>query len=380
MENHRQTALFVVPNLDSGGAERTILNIVNRLDRSVFKPVLVLYQKRGALLKRLGEDVEIVDLQASRARFAVLSLARVIRKIKPAVILSTIRYANAATVFAALLARSRATVVVRETNNFTAAGVSVKGRKERVVGWCYRHADLVVALSEGVRRDVMARYAVPQERVRTIYNPVNIEEVQKMAELPLPPHPDLRIPEPGVFNIIAVGHLKRQKGFDLLIRAIAELQDVPLRLLIVGDGPEEADLRQLIRDLNLSDKVRLLGYQENPYALMAKSDLFVLSSRWEGFGHVIVEAMACGVPVLATRCPSGPDEIINHDIDGMLCEPDSVDALVAGIQRLWRDQAARKAYAEKAKKTAARFDVRAITREYETIFRNSNDYEEKNYA
>ncbi|MCZ6672272.1 MAG: glycosyltransferase [Verrucomicrobia bacterium] len=361
--------LFILPSLAGGGAERTFVNIANHLDRKRFRPVVSFFRKEGPFLDLLHEDVELRPLECSRARLSVLRLAQLIRALQPHVVFSTLRYVNAAAVLSGVLARTRAGVLVNETNHWTAAGVKTGSWREQLVRWSYYRARKVVAMSNGVREDVIRRYGIPPEQVVTIYNPIDLSEIAQLMQDPVDA---LGFGENAErekhFQIIAAGALERQKGYDLLIKAVARLNHIPYQLSILGEGSQEKNLKKLAQDLRIEDRVRFMGFQKNPYAWMARSDLFVLSSRWEGFGNVIVEAMACGVPVLAARCPAGPDEIISNDADGCLCEPESVDALAYYIEELWRDPERRSRYARVAQESVRRFDVGIIVRDYERLF------------
>jgi len=364
-----ETVLFVLPSLGGGGAERTVLNIVNHLDRERYRPILALYRKEGSYLSLLREDIHVEELKSSRARFSIPRLSHVIRTFKPSLIFSTIRYINVATVMSAILARTGVPVLVRESNHQTAAGIGTRSWREQLVGWSYRRAQKVVSLSNGVREDVIKRYWLRPEHVVTIYNPIDLDNI---AELALGPINDDKFENEIngnlCFQIIAVGALERQKGYDLLIKAVARLDHIPYKLRILGEGSERERLTRLVQDLGVEDRVLLMGFQKNPYAWMAGADLFVLSSRWEGFGHVITEAMACGTPVLAARCRAGPDEIITNDVDGRLCEPESISSLAYHIDELWREPAKRKRYAIMARESVRRFDVGIIVRNYERLF------------
>ena len=173
-----------------------------------------------------------------------------------------------------------------------------------------------------------------------------------------------------------VGALEYQKGHDLLIRALGQLGHIPLRLKIVGDGSEKSRLVRVAEDLGVSERVAFFPFQQNPYASMARADLFVLPSRWEGFGHVVAEAMACGVPVLAARCPAGPDEIITDGVDGSLCAPNSTSALAHHIEKLWGEPSTRERYAAAGRESVKRFDVRSIVPEYERLFLEVSAHED----
>ena len=366
MNKRRLTVAIVLPELGGGGAERTFLNILNHLDRSRFKPVLVLYRRSGSYLTLLREDVSVVSMGSSRTRRSVVPLARWIRSERPDVVMSTLLHINVATVAAMKLSGCKIPVVVRESNHLTAAGRPIRSLSGCMMRWAYRHADSVVALSHGVRKDVIARYGLDEDRVQMIHNPIDISDIQKRADeeaVPLKGWTDTVDP----FKLVAVGRLVPQKGFDLLIKAASRLP-LPWTLLILGEGSEKKRLRGLAAELGVSDRVHFPGFIQNHFPYVAMADLFVLSSRWEGFGHVIAEAMACGTPVLSTCCPSGPDEIIQHGVDGELCDPNSAEALTQHIENLLRSPETRLKYVEAAAKSVCRFDAPAVAGRYGALF------------
>ena len=181
MDRRRLTVAIVLPELGGGGAERTFLNILNHLDRARVKPVLVLYRRSGSYLTLLREDVSVVSLESSRTRHSVVPLAKWIRSERPDVVMSTLLHINVATVAATKLSGRKIPVVARESNNLTAAGRPVRSLSGCMMQWAYRHADSVVALSRGVRKDVIARYGLGESRVQMIHNPIDISNIQKQS-------------------------------------------------------------------------------------------------------------------------------------------------------------------------------------------------------
>lgn len=359
----RLQVMFVIPSFTAAGAERTFVNVANHLDRRRFAPTIAVYRDEGALRSELDPDVPVIDLQCRRGRWAVIPLARAIRRHRPDVIVSTLLYPNAVAVLARILSGTHARVIVRESNHHTAAGRPTSGLAARVVAWAYRRADAVICLSKGVADDCIRRTGVGQRRVRVIYNPIAVDRIRERLHDALPDPAGAR--DDSNFEIVAAGRLVEQKGFDLLVDACANLTHLNWKLTIIGEGPLRGELVDLASRLGVSDRVRLPGAQPNPYPWIARADLFVLSSRWEGFGHVIAEAMACGIPVLAASCPSGPDEIITNDVDGLLCEPNSSSALAEGIRRLAGLRGDRERYAAQAAHTVRRFDIATIIAEYQ---------------
>ena len=189
----------------------------------------------------------------------------------------------------------------------------------------------IVAVSEEIRKDLIENFRVPQSKVQVIYNLFDHQDIKAKAELA----PDPEFEE--LFSkqvVISVGSLNDLKGFDHLIRGVhhARKNHPDLQLVIIGSGEELDCLRRLVSDLNLDGHVHFLGFQENPYRYLSRADVFVLSSHLEGFPNVLVEAMVCGLPVIATNCKTGPEEIIGASEYGILLE-DITEETAANVER-----------------------------------------------
>lgn len=354
-------------DLIGGGAERSVLNLVNGLDRTRFTPSLVLNKAAGPYLSSVRDDVPIVQIGARRMRGALWGLVRQIQRQTPDLLFSTMQGPAVMLWLARALARSHAPLVLRESNNWTARGVSPRTLSQRVTGMAYRRADRVVCLSDGVNEDTRSRYG--NVATITINNPVDVTGIklnatERSGAVPTWSPRGQR----DEIELLAVGRLTRQKGFDLLIDAASAIRNLPWHLTILGEGPDLERLLNRARDHGLEDRIAFPGFVLNPYPWFAEADLFVLSSRWEGFGHVIVEAMASGVPVLSTACPSGPDEIISDGIDGVLCAPDSTEALASSLRELIGDPELRRRLVVGAARTPQRYDVPTIVGRYEALF------------
>jgi glycosyltransferase involved in cell wall biosynthesis len=195
----------------------------------------------------------------------------------------------------------------------------------RAVPLAYRGADTVVAVSGGVAQDLSRFGRLPGGKIRVIHNPVFDPAISALAQ-EAPTHPWFEPKGPPI--VLAAGRLHRQKGFDVLLEAFAIARsEVDCRLVILGEGPERAALLARAERLGLSYDIDLPGFCANPFALMSRAGAFVLSSRWEGFPNALVEAMACGAPVIATDCPSGPHEILKGGEIGSLVPVDDARAL-----------------------------------------------------
>jgi glycosyltransferase involved in cell wall biosynthesis len=361
-----RSILFFLPDLNGGGAQRTVVNLVNHMDRESFRPLLVLGSSKGPYREAVRADVAVAELGKERVRSAVLPLARRIRALDPDALFAPYPDADVALWMAREMAMCKKPMVLRESNHRTAEDVDWGFLKRHMVQRAYRRADRVVALSEGVRQDLLQRYGLRPEVVRTIYNPVDLESIRKRC-LESPPPDAFQGVKEGTLRLIGIGRFVRQKGFDLLIRAVSVLREQPIHVTLLGEGPERGSLSRLAEELGIGHLVAMPGFQENPFAWMRQADIFVLSSRWEGFGHVIVEAMACGVPVVAASCLSGPDEIITDGTDGILFAPESVERLAESILRLLKKPEERKRLSAAGVQRAECFDARRVVREYEHL-------------
>lgn len=204
----------------------------------------------------------------------------------------------------------------------------------RLMPWLIRRyypwADGIVAVSKGVATDLARVERIPEERIQVIYNPIITPEFREKVRAPLE-HPWFQRGEPPV--VLAVGRLTPQKDFSTLIKAFARVRQArSVRLLILGEGEERAALEGLVSEFGLQPDIGLPGYVPNPYPYMVRSSLFVLSSRWEGLPGVLIEALYCGVPLIATDCPSGPREILAGGQYGLLIPPGDPEALSAAIE------------------------------------------------
>jgi glycosyltransferase involved in cell wall biosynthesis len=225
-------------------------------------------------------------------------------------------------------------------------------------------ADRIIATSKGVADDLIASFGGVEARIRVVHNPVDVAQVVSAAEKPIDGTDEARWNRPV---IVAAGRLAAAKNYPLLIEAFAILrQRIPATLFILGAGDQEVALRSLIASRGLGESVHLCGFRRNPWSYMARADVFALTSRYEGFGNVLVEAMACGVPVVATTSP-GTLEIITSGADGLLVDRHDPVDFAAAIVRLLEDAALRRTIAESARRNADRYRTDSIARDYDRV-------------
>lgn len=350
--------LFVLPSMRGGGAERVIATLLNHMDLERFEPILCLLQKEGPYLDELRDAVQIIDLQAPRVRYAVKKLMDLIRFVKPDIVFSTLGHLNLAISMFRFLLPRRILFIARESNT-----VSLQNKSEKyaflydaLYRMFYNGFDLIVAQSSYMKQDLVDNFKMPSEKIRVIYNPVDIRAIQEKIVRDAAP------PKTASLNLLAVGRYSEQKGFDLLLKSLSLVQtDVHLKIL--GDGPLRDALQQQVKTLGLESRVSLLGFQKNPYQYMAEADYLILSSRYEGFPNVVLEAHVCGLPTIVFGCPGGTSEIVLDNVNGIVVECQNVEALASVIDRRPRFDPG-----ELFASVASRFDAGRIVREYEQTF------------
>jgi glycosyltransferase involved in cell wall biosynthesis len=295
-----------------GGVERMVLNLCAGFAAAGCRVDLLLVAGGRATPPPLPPGVNLVPLPARHTAASLFSLVAYLRRARPQALLAAKERANRVALAARRLAGVRTRVVVRVGTTVSAA---LAGRSRlRLAMWhwpmrfFYPRADGIVAVSRGVAADLSRITGLPAGRFTVIPNPVITPRMLALAELPVD-HPWLGPGAPPV--ILGCGRLTRQKGFPHLLQAFARLRrDIDCRLIILGEGRERPALLNLAAQLGVAATVDLPGYVANPYAYMRRASLFVLSSLWEGSPNVLTEALALGVPVVATDCPSGPREIL----------------------------------------------------------------------
>ena len=308
-----------VPSLRGGGAERTMLNIAAGIAERGMAVDLVLVRAEGEYLSQIPEDVRLIDLNSHRTAASLPKLLRYIQRERPDALLTTLSDANVVGLVAKLFFARRVRVVVRQANTFTEQlkGSNLKSRLvSRLLKLLLPAADGIVAISRGVADDLCGLIPVASHKVTTIYNPVVWPDHAEKAAAPVE-HPWFN--DEGVPVVLSAGRLTTVKDHTTLLRAFSEvLRSRPVRLVILGVGPERENLLETAERLKVSQHVDLPGFEINPFAYMSRSKVFVLSSRYEGFGNVLVQAMACGTPVVSTDCRSGPGEILEDGKWGRL--------------------------------------------------------------
>lgn len=331
-------ALFL-PALYSGGAERVLINLAGELQKRGHPVDLVLARATGPYLDKVPAGVRVVDLGCRRVATALLPFARYLREVRPRAVHAALDHTNVVALLARALARlasgSDARVIVSVHSPLSVSNGLARLRAAMVVGiarHAYPLADAVVAVSAGVADDIARTLRLPRERIGVIYNAVLTEDPAGQGRAPLGPVPEALAGRPF---LVSAGRLTPSKDFPNLLQAMARLRrHRNIALLILGEGPERPALEALVGELGLERDVWLAGFQSNPYRFFSRAAVFVLPSRREGLPTVLIEAMACGCPIVSTDSPHGPREILADGRFGHLVPTGDPEALAHAIDRM----------------------------------------------
>lgn len=350
----KKIAIFL-PNLKGGGAERVFVNLSNAFVKRGFEVDIILIQECGELLDSLDKEVRTIDLNKKRIRQSFIPLISYLKKNKPDAFITVMWPLTVLGTLAFRLSGCNGSVIVSDHNTLSLSTAGFNKLKKTVLAKTIKHfyplADIRLAVSNGVSADIKQFSGLKNCNIDVIYNPILMHSGDEFQSKP----------KYKRSRIINVGSFKAQKNQSLLIRAFAKIVHIiDVELVILGDGPLKEDLEALVQELNLSNYVIFPGFKKDVTAEYIKSDLFVLSSHYEGFGNVIVEAMSVGTPVISTDCKSGPREILCDGKYGKLVPVGDVDALAqAMLQSLQEEHDI-----ESLKMRAADFSVDKIAAQY----------------
>lgn len=359
----RKKLLIIIPTLNGGGAERVVLTLLKNFDREKFELYLMVINLEGSYINEVPEDVKVIDLGLKRVRYAIIKLMQKINEIEPECILSTLNYLNVILIAIKPFLRKHPKIIVREANTISKE-LKNFSKMRRIIfktmySYFYPRADIVIAQSEGMKSDLINYLKISENKIRLINNPIDVNQV-KLKSINENPFDN------SLFNIVSCGRLCYQKGFDILISAFKIVTDhyPQTQLTILGEGPLKSELVELSRKNRLDKNIHFVGFKENPYPYYRYSNLFVLSSRWEGFPNVLLEALASGAVVLSTECQSGPKEILGDNEFGYLVPTDNIDKLAEGIMNILSGRSEIILNNTRALK----YDVKNIVEQYQSLF------------
>lgn len=302
------------------GIDRAADNLIPALASRGYRVDLLKVRKHGPTLAQKPAGVRIIDLGSSHTLACLPAIVRYLRENRPVVMFSDKDKVNRTALAARWLSHVPTRLVLSigttVSINLHSRGALTRWGQRLSIGWLYRLAHQVLVPSRGVADDMASFTRLPRDRILVVPRPVVPAELFQEA-LPEPDHPWFLRKEVPV--ILSVGELSWRKDFEMLLRAFARVRTTRhCRLIILGRGKQRARLLALAEELGVAEDVELPGFIPNPYAYMAHADLFAFTSRWEGLGFVLIEALATGTPVVSTDCPSGPREILRNGEYGPL--------------------------------------------------------------
>lgn len=326
---------FYIGTMEGGGAERVVLNLLNEFYERKVPVVLILRFKKGVYLNQLNLNIKVIEINANNPLLIVFRIWKVCKVNNVTTLFSIARYNNVLALIASHFLSLR--IVIREATTFNGF-FDKKKLLEKAKGFfllllvklLYPKADRIIANSIDTARDILLHVGVRKNKVIVIGNPLVNGRIKSLSLIPVDDSQILNLTRP---IIISVGRLVYQKNFDQLIRSFAILKKSvsDANLLLLGEGILKDQLVELTKELNVSDCVHFLGFVENPYKYLRFSDVFVLSSLFEGFGNVLVEALSLGLPIVSTDCSGGPHEILDNGKYGMLVPVNDEIAMAEAI-------------------------------------------------
>jgi glycosyltransferase involved in cell wall biosynthesis len=356
-------ALFL-PTLYSGGAERVQINLARYFLDQGLRVDLVVCKYFGSLKDKVPSGVRLISLDASRVMFSLPAYLRYLRIARPPVVLSSVENANIVSCVGKMFSSHRHRLLVRLDNSLAEPGrLPLQIHRWPItiaIASTFHAADGFIAVSNGLKEQLSHLPGLSAKPIHRIYNPIIHKGFDAQAEImPMLP-PSIA---PGEPFALAVGRLHKQKGYTHLLSAFARvIRQRPAHLVILGEGDDRDELQSLAVTLGIASHVHFLGYTPNPLAYMRHASVFVLSSIAEGFGNVIVEALACGTPVISTDCPHGPREILADGRYGTLVPVGDVDALADAIAASLENS--KPAMSDELKKHLQLFSIETIGKQY----------------
>jgi len=360
----KKKVLFFRPSLAQGGADRVTATLLRRLDRARFEVSIALVSAEGPFMQDLPADVTVHRLESRRLALSVPALRRLIRRIEPDVVFSTASAANVIAVIAHGLARSRSRLVLSERSALFRGRANDAKQKIEVAlkRVTYRRADVVTVVSNGLGNQLVTNLSLPRDLVRVVYNPIVEEDLADRIAEPVD-HPWFA---PGAVPVIvACARLVIQKDYPSLLAAFSKVRAARnVRLFILGEGALRSSLEALAQKIGIANDVCFFGFDKNPLKYMARAQILMHASNTEGLPGSLIQAMACGTPVISTDCDYGPREVISSNVDGFLVPVGDVDALAERAIRLLGDDELRATMGARARESSARFSVESSLKRY----------------
>lgn len=343
--------VFVIRDLGVGGAERVFVRLANYCASRKIETHLVCLTGSGPLAETLSEEVSLHVLNKPSIRKSAFAFRKLISKLRPKLVISTLPQVNLLAILALITLRKRPRIIIREAND-PASEFPFKTRFRKPIMWLmgiiYSRADRVLAVSQGVKESLSLNLGLDLSKVIALRNASLDDSIFERSNEALPAG-SLNLINSFTHRISCVARFVEQKDHATLINAFSTIA-VPTDsvLILIGYGPGENSIRKLVSDYGIADRVLFITDESNPYRWLKASSLSVLSSRWEGSPNVLVESLALGIPVVATDCPSGPREILENGRWGKLVPIRNPAALATALREALHEPSAGEALQQHA--------------------------------
>lgn len=326
---------FFLVSLNGGGAERVMVTLANTMASIGISVDLVVGNADGPYAREISDKVNLINLKKERLLKCFWPLVKHLKITKPHLLFTTLDYVNIVSIVANFVAGKPAKVMIREASTFSknikTASFVVRFFLPYLMKFLYPFADGIVAVSNGVKEDLVESLCIPEKKIKVIFNPIDCTELVKLANQKVS-HRWLTADERNYPVILAVGRFVPAKDYETLIRAFVLLLKLKkAKLIILGDGPELSKINDLVKKLGIEDWVDFPGFVANPFPYMYQSDVFVLSSKYEGMPNSLLQATILGCKVVSTNCKSGPSEILANGKYGKLVTVGDVNGMANAI-------------------------------------------------
>jgi glycosyltransferase involved in cell wall biosynthesis len=351
--SHKKIKVLVLtPTLECGGSEKYVSLLCNSINSQHFDVTLAVISNANPFYAINNSAVKVIDLQQKHVRSSLFKILRIIKTEQPDIIYSTANHLN---IYIALFRRLFSKKIIAIARESSVVSVNTKRAKFPVLyNWlikkCYKNFNTIICQSLYMQQDLIDNYHIKKNKTVVINNPV--EDVAAMVQAP------------AVNKLLTVARLSEEKGIDRLIRSVAKLT-IPFQFYIVGDGNRRGILQQLIDELNMQDKIFLMGKKQQPFTGMEDAALFLMGSHYEGFPNVLLEAGALGIPVVAFDVPGGINEIIINGENGILVKNNDETALAKAVEKALLANFSRQ---QIQAITKTNFSVNAIIKNTEALF------------
>lgn len=348
---------MITPTLECGGSEKIVSLVCGHINTNVFSVCLVVVNNANPFYEIKNLAVEIVDLKKNRVLFSLSAIKKVVKHFGPDIIFSTANHLNLYLAIFKNQFSSNIKFIARE-----ASIVSINSKQakmpvlyNRLIKKYYRRFDMIICQSAYMQQDLVKYYHIPADKAMVIHN-----AAEEVLHTPVQAKPNYE----RIYKFVTIARLSEEKGIERLIHALG-LISIDYQYYIIGEGSKRADLQKLIDELQLNDKILLVGQKDYPFAGMEDADLFLMGSYYEGFPNVLLEAGAHGLPVVAFNAPGGIAEIIKETQNGLLVEDNDIIAFAAAIKKALTYNFDRDQIIETTKK---RFSVNSMIAAMENIF------------